>query len=106
MCPVPPLFPAKSSTAAALACHYGGAYLSVDAVVTDVLVNGTSPVSLTARHLYDCAAAEYAEKKAEEAGKHKIWSKYGYVCVCLGGCSSLQVREVACDGQTSNAFPY
>lgn len=68
MCPVPPLFPAKSSTAAAIAHHYGGAFLSVDAVVTDVLINGTSPVSLTARQLYDCAAAEYAEKKAEEAG--------------------------------------
>uniref|UniRef100_A0A8D3BS88 HYDIN axonemal central pair apparatus protein n=1 Tax=Scophthalmus maximus TaxID=52904 RepID=A0A8D3BS88_SCOMX len=41
----------KSSTAAALAHHYGGACLSVDAVVTYVLVNGTSPVSLT---LTDC----------------------------------------------------
>lgn len=72
MCVVAPLFPDKSSTAAALARHYGGACLSVDAVVTDVLINGASPVSLTARRLYDCAAAEYADKKAEEAGKHKI----------------------------------
>ncbi|XP_030281249.1 hydrocephalus-inducing protein homolog isoform X1 [Sparus aurata] len=54
----------KSSTAAALAHHYGGASLSVDAVVTDVLMNGTSPVGLTARQLYDCAAAQYAENKA------------------------------------------
>ncbi|KAI3370851.1 hypothetical protein L3Q82_007368 [Scortum barcoo] len=60
---------AKSITAAALARHYGGACLTVDAVVTDVLINGTSPVSLTVKHLYDCAAAEYAEKKAKEAGQ-------------------------------------
>lgn len=37
-------------------------------MVTDALINGTSP----ARQLYDCAAAQYAEKKAGEAGKHKI----------------------------------
>ncbi|XP_076588631.1 hydrocephalus-inducing protein homolog [Chaetodon auriga] len=59
----------KSSTAAALACHYKGACLSVDAVVTDVLINGTSPVSLTARQLYDCAVARYVEKKAGEAAQ-------------------------------------
>uniref|UniRef100_UPI003AADF4DB hydrocephalus-inducing protein homolog n=1 Tax=Centroberyx gerrardi TaxID=166262 RepID=UPI003AADF4DB len=62
----------KSSTAAALAHHYGGACLSVDAVVTEVLTSGTSPVSLTARQLYDRAAAERAQKKAEEAGEQKI----------------------------------
>ncbi|XP_074533739.1 hydrocephalus-inducing protein homolog [Halichoeres trimaculatus] len=56
----------KSAITAALACHYGAATLSVDAVVTDALKNGTSPVSLSARQLYDSAAAEYAEKKAEE----------------------------------------
>ncbi|XP_070763174.1 hydrocephalus-inducing protein homolog [Enoplosus armatus] len=39
----------KSGTAAALARHYGGACLSVDAVVTDVLMNGTSPVRPAAR---------------------------------------------------------
>jgi len=58
---------------AALARHYGGASLRVDAVVTEVLMNGTSPVGLTARRLYDAAAAEHAEKaekKAEEAGKN------------------------------------
>ncbi|XP_035521672.1 hydrocephalus-inducing protein homolog [Morone saxatilis] len=58
-----------SSTAAALAHHYRGACLNVDAVVTDVLKNGTSPVSLTARQLYDCAAAQYAENNAEEAAQ-------------------------------------
>lgn len=57
-------FADRSSTEAALAHYYGGACLSVDAVVTDVLINGTSHVSLTARKLYDCAAAQYAEKKA------------------------------------------
>ncbi|XP_037622519.1 hydrocephalus-inducing protein homolog isoform X2 [Sebastes umbrosus] len=56
----------KGSTVAALGRHYGGACLSVDAVVTEVLINGTSPVSLTARQIYDCAAAEYAEKKAAQ----------------------------------------
>ncbi|KAM7413943.1 hypothetical protein PAMA_018980 [Pampus argenteus] len=59
----------KSSTAAALGRHYGAACLSVDAVVTDVLINGTSPVCLTARQLYDSAAAEYAQRKAEEAAQ-------------------------------------
>lgn len=72
MCHLPPLFPDKSSTAAALARHYGGACLSVDAVVTDVLMNGTSPVGLTARQLYDCAAAQYAENKPGNTGKLKI----------------------------------
>ncbi|XP_010776286.1 hydrocephalus-inducing protein homolog [Notothenia coriiceps] len=64
-----PLSPSdcRDSTVAALARHYGGASLSVDAVVTAMLLNGTSPVSLTARRLYDQAAEEYAEKKAEEA---------------------------------------
>ncbi|XP_056273332.1 hydrocephalus-inducing protein homolog [Pseudoliparis swirei] len=60
----------KGSMVAALARHYGGASLRVDAVVTEVLMNGTSPVGLTARRLYDAAAAEHAEKaekKAEEA---------------------------------------
>ncbi|XP_035498051.2 hydrocephalus-inducing protein homolog isoform X1 [Scophthalmus maximus] len=56
----------KSSTAAALAHHYGGACLSVDAVVTYVLVNGTSPVSLTARQHYDSAAAEFAKRRAAQ----------------------------------------
>ncbi|KAE8295968.1 Hydrocephalus-inducing protein Hy-3 [Larimichthys crocea] len=57
----------KGSTAAALARHYSGACLSVDAVVTDVLMNGTSPVSLTARQIFDSAAAQYAERIAEQA---------------------------------------
>ncbi|XP_041651130.1 hydrocephalus-inducing protein homolog [Cheilinus undulatus] len=56
----------KSKTAAALAQHYGGTSLSVDAVVTDALMNSVSPASMNARQLYDCAAAKYAEKKAEE----------------------------------------
>ncbi|XP_030613884.1 hydrocephalus-inducing protein homolog isoform X2 [Archocentrus centrarchus] len=58
----------KSSTAAALARQYGAACLCVDAVVADVLLHGTSPVSLTARHLFDCAV-EHAQKNAEEAGR-------------------------------------
>ncbi|XP_059190373.1 hydrocephalus-inducing protein homolog [Centropristis striata] len=59
----------NSSTAAPLAGHYGGACLSIDAVITEVLLNGTSTVSMTARQIYDRAAAEYAEKKAEEAAQ-------------------------------------
>ncbi|XP_073328914.1 hydrocephalus-inducing protein homolog [Pagrus major] len=59
----------KSITAAGLARHYGGACLSVDAVVTDVLINGTSPVGLTARQLYDCTAAQYAKNKAENTAQ-------------------------------------
>ncbi|CAB1432186.1 unnamed protein product [Pleuronectes platessa] len=55
-----------SSTAAALARHYGAACVSVDAVVTDVLTHGTSPVGLMARQLYDFAAAEYARKEAAQ----------------------------------------
>lgn len=65
-------FSDKSSTAAALANHYGGACLSVDTVVTEALINGTSPVSLTARQLYESVAAQRAERKAEKAGKHEI----------------------------------
>ncbi|KAM8849594.1 hydrocephalus-inducing protein homolog isoform 2-T2 [Spinachia spinachia] len=59
----------NGSCVAALARHYGGACLSVDAVVTEVLVNGTSPISQTARQLYDCAAAGSAGKKPEEAAQ-------------------------------------
>ncbi|XP_039456431.1 hydrocephalus-inducing protein homolog [Oreochromis aureus] len=58
----------KSSIAAALALQYGAACLCVDDVVTDMLLNGTSPVSLTARQLFDFAATEHAQKNAKEAG--------------------------------------
>lgn len=77
--PVPPLFVGKSRTAPALAQHYGGACLSVDAVVTDVLINGNSPVSLTARQLYDLTVAEYTERKAQEAGEHNIPRLYMFL---------------------------
>lgn len=58
----------KSSIAAALALRYGAACLCVDDVVTDMLLNGTSLVSLTARQLFDFAATEHAQKNAKEAG--------------------------------------
>ncbi|XP_075998117.1 hydrocephalus-inducing protein homolog [Genypterus blacodes] len=58
----------KSTTAAALARHYGGTCLKFDAVVTDVLRNGTSPVSLTARQWYSHAVVEHAQERADEAG--------------------------------------
>nr|XP_054593766.1 hydrocephalus-inducing protein homolog [Nothobranchius furzeri] len=54
----------SSSVAADLAGYYEAACLSVDAVVTDVIQNGTSPVSLSARQLYH-TAAECAQLKAE-----------------------------------------
>lgn len=57
-----------------LAQHYGGACLSVDNVVTDALLNGSSAVSLRARQLYNAAASQYSDKKSREPGKHKIWN--------------------------------
>lgn len=63
--------PGKSKVAHDLAQHYGGACLSVDSVVTDVLLKGSSAVSLRARQLYDAAATQYSEKKAREPGKHR-----------------------------------
>ncbi|XP_047205151.1 hydrocephalus-inducing protein homolog isoform X6 [Girardinichthys multiradiatus] len=59
----------KSSMAAALACYYGAACLSIDAVVTDAIQNGTSPASQSARQLYHAAVADYEQKKAAEAAK-------------------------------------
>lgn len=63
--------PGKSKVAHDLAQHYGGACLSVDNVVTDALMSGSSAVSLRARQLYDAAAAQYSEKKAKEPGEHR-----------------------------------
>lgn len=40
-------------------------------MVTAVLMNGSSAVSLRARQLYDAAAAQYLERKAKEAGKYE-----------------------------------
>ncbi|XP_072290521.1 hydrocephalus-inducing protein homolog [Eucyclogobius newberryi] len=50
-----------SSTAESLAQYYGGALLNIDAVVTEALLNGTSPAAMTARQLYEQAAAEYSK---------------------------------------------
>lgn len=58
--------------AAALAAHYGAVCLDVDAVVTNIIQNGTSPVSLSARQLYNTAAEEYAQKMTAEAGKQNF----------------------------------
>lgn len=66
------LFSDKSSMASSLACHYGAACLTIDAVVTDLIQNGVSPSSLLARELYDTAAAEYEQKKAALVGKPNI----------------------------------
>ena len=66
----------KSSVAASLARHYGGACLTLEGVVTEALTTGSSPASLAARQLYHQAAAEHAQKRLEEAGEPKD-SLYG-----------------------------
>lgn len=63
--------PDTSSVAVALAKHYEAARLSIDAVVTDALINGTSPVSLKARELCDSAVAKTDERKTVETGEHE-----------------------------------
>lgn len=76
--------PDTSSVAVALANHYGVARLSIDAVVTDALINGTSPVSLKARQLYDSAVAKFEEKNTMEAGMHDPHAnthKYMYIYI-------------------------
>lgn len=53
-----------------LAQHYGGACLSIDNVVTDVLMKPSSAVALRARQLYDAAtAAQSSDRKAKEPGE-------------------------------------
>lgn len=63
--------PDTSGIAVAMADHYGGLRLSIDAVVTDALISGTSPVSLKARELYERAAVKREEKRSKEAGEHQ-----------------------------------
>lgn len=41
----------------------------MDAVVSEALVNGSTPASLKARQLYDDAVAKVDEKKTMEAGQ-------------------------------------
>ncbi|KAM8861524.1 hydrocephalus-inducing protein homolog isoform 3-T3 [Synchiropus picturatus] len=53
----------KDGMAAALAQYYGAACLTLDAVVKDALLNGTSPVSLMARQHCEKASAKYFQKK-------------------------------------------
>lgn len=74
-----PLFkPDTYSIAVAMACHYGGICFSIDAAVRDVLINGTSPVSMIARELYDDATAKFNQKDSQEAGKEET---YGIFCI-------------------------
>ncbi|XP_061629909.1 hydrocephalus-inducing protein homolog [Phyllopteryx taeniolatus] len=56
---------AQSSKATALANHYGGACLSMDAMLADSLMHGTSLVCLAGRQLFNRAAAEHAQKMEE-----------------------------------------
>lgn len=41
----------------------------MDAVVSEALVNGSTPASLKARQLYDAAVAKFEEKTTMEAGQ-------------------------------------
>lgn len=58
-----------SSVAGALADYYGVARLSVDAVLSEALVSGSTPASLKARQLHDAAVAKLEEKTPVEAGQ-------------------------------------
>ncbi|XP_077566662.1 hydrocephalus-inducing protein homolog isoform X1 [Stigmatopora nigra] len=57
----------QHKTATPLANHYGAACLSMDAILADSLMHGTSLVSLAGRQLFNRAAAEYAQKLEEAA---------------------------------------
>ncbi|XP_051916753.1 hydrocephalus-inducing protein homolog isoform X2 [Hippocampus zosterae] len=57
----------QSSIATALANHYGGACLSMDAMLADSLMHGTSLVSLAGRQLFNRAAEEHAQRMEEAA---------------------------------------
>ncbi|KAJ0069558.1 hypothetical protein NL108_008515, partial [Boleophthalmus pectinirostris] len=54
-----------NGTAMSLAQYYGGTLVSIDAVVTEALLEGTSRAAITARQLFDQAAAEYAKTVGE-----------------------------------------
>lgn len=87
--------PDTSSIAAAMADHYGGLRLSVDAAVTDALINGASPASLKARELYDHAAVRPEEKRPIEAGEHQTCGRMlGVYTVC-----SRPLTWQSCDGR-------
>ncbi|KAK7891948.1 hypothetical protein WMY93_023911 [Mugilogobius chulae] len=49
------------STAVSLTQYYGATLLSINAVVSEALLRGTSPAAMTARHLLEQAAAEYSK---------------------------------------------
>lgn len=70
-----------SSVAGALADYYGVARLSVDAVVSEALVNGSTPASLKARQLYDAAVAKVEEKTTMEAGQDDPHA-HTHICAC------------------------
>lgn len=89
-----------------MADHYGGLRLSIDAVVTDALVNGTSPVSLKARELYERATGKREEKRSMEAGEHQtcgifyIFCMFGIYTVCFRAltgqsCDGFMIRNDA-----------
>lgn len=78
LCILFPTLPGKSSTAAALAQHYGGASVSVDAVVTDVLTKGKSLAGLAARQQYGVTIADYAARRTQAAGEHNCM----YIICC------------------------
>ncbi|XP_037539075.1 hydrocephalus-inducing protein homolog [Nematolebias whitei] len=84
----------KSSMAAALAAHYGAMCLDVNAVVTNVIQNGTSALSLSARQLYNTAAEEYAQKMTAEAAQEAEDTTPEPVVPPLGSVSSSSLHPV------------
>ena len=61
--------PGKTSAAVALARRYGGACLSLDAVLQEAVCSGATPTCLQARELCARAAVERAQRRREEAGE-------------------------------------
>ncbi|XP_057693166.1 hydrocephalus-inducing protein homolog isoform X2 [Corythoichthys intestinalis] len=57
----------QRKVATPLANHYGAVCLSMDAMLADSLMHGTSLVSLAGRQLFNRAATEYAQKLEEAA---------------------------------------
>ncbi|KAM6946364.1 hydrocephalus-inducing protein homolog [Aplochiton taeniatus] len=56
----------KTSTAVALARHYGGACLTFDGVIAEAVATGTSAASQQARQLSERAVTEQAQRRVEE----------------------------------------
>ncbi|XP_046889403.1 hydrocephalus-inducing protein homolog [Hypomesus transpacificus] len=76
----------KTSAAVALARRYGGACLSLDAVLQEAVCSGATPTCLQARELCARAAVERAQRRREEAAQ---------VAGELSAAAGLSVEAVA-----------